>query len=83
MTSLEAIRSKIKGLYKSNPNIHVSVSTSHPRICLKNEPAVLKGVYPHIFQIEERSSGVPKCHTIQYTEVITKQIELVELNDNE
>ena len=61
----------------------MNISISHPKLILKNAPAVLKGVYPHIFQIEERSSGVPKCHIIQYTEIITKQIELVELNDIE
>ncbi len=83
MTLLDTIKSKIRGLYESNPNIHINVSISHPKVCLKNEPAVLKGVYPHIFQIEEHSSGYPKCHTVQYTDVITKQVEIVEMEDKE
>jgi len=42
---------------------------------------VIKGVYPHIFQIEERSSGSTKCHTLQYTDVLLHHIEIVEFGD--
>lgn len=79
MTTLDIIKSKIQKLYKTNPNIHINVSMTNPKISLNNEPAVIKGVYPHIFQIEERSNGSPKCHTLQYTEVLTKHIEILEL----
>lgn len=79
MTQLTIIKDKIKKLYKTNPNIHINVLMKRPNICLTNEPAIIKGVYPHIFQIEERSSGLSRCYTIQYTDVLTKCIEIVEI----
>lgn len=81
MTSLDIIKSKIQKLYKTNPNIHINVAITSPKANLKNEPVVIKGIYPHIFQIEERRSSSPKCHTIQYTEVLLHHIEIVELGE--
>ena len=79
MASLDVIKNKIKELYETNPNIHINVAMTHPSISLQNEPVIIKGVYPHIFQIEERRSGFPKQHTLQYTEVLTKSIEILEM----
>lgn len=78
MTSLERIRNSIQKLYDTHPDIRINVQMTHPKVNLKNEPVTIKGVYPHIFQIEERSSGYPKCHTLQYTDVLIKQIEILE-----
>jgi uncharacterized protein Veg len=50
-----------------------------PKICLSNEPAIIKGVYPHFFRIEEQSSGFSRCYTVQYADVLTKWIEIVEM----
>lgn len=79
MNALDVIKYKIKKLYNTNPNIHVNVSITRPKVVLKNEPATIKNIYPHIFQIEEHSSGTPRCHTLQYSDILTKQIEIVEL----
>ena len=79
MTSLDTIKAKIKRLYQTNPNIHITASIATPKTELKNELVKLKGVYPHIFQIEETTTGSARCHTIQYTEVLTKHIEILEL----
>lgn len=79
MTQLAIIKDKIKKLYKTNPNIHINVLMKRPNFCLMNEPAIIKGVYPHIFQIEERSCGFSRCYTFQYTDVLTKNIEIVEI----
>lgn len=81
MTSLDIIKSKIQKLYKTNPNIHINVAMTSPKVNFKNEPVVIKGVYPNIFRIEERSTGSPKCHTLQYTEVLLHHIEIVELGE--
>lgn len=81
MTSLDIIKSKIQKLYKTNPNIHINVAIAHPKLNLKNEPVVIKGIYPHIFQIEEKSSSSPKTHTLQYTDVLLHHIEIVELGE--
>jgi uncharacterized protein Veg len=79
MTQLAIIKDKIKKLYRTNPNIQINVLMKRPKVCLSNEPAVIKGVYPHIFRIEERSSGFTRCHTVQYADVLTKCIEIVEI----
>ena len=81
MNSLDIIKTKIQKLYKSNPHIHINVAMTNPRVSLNNEPVVIKGVYPHIFQIEEKSSGSPKTHTLQYTEVLLHHIEIIELRE--
>lgn len=81
MMSIETIKRKIKGLYESNPHIHINVFIQHGKALLENEPVLLKRVYPHIFQVESREGGVPKCHTIQYSALMTRQIEIVELKD--
>ena len=79
MTELNMIKKDILHLYKTNPNIHMDVSISRPKISLKNAKATITGIYPHIFQITENSSGVPKNHTIQYVDILTKNIAILEL----
>lgn len=82
MTSLDVIKIKIRKLYNTNPNIHINASITTPKLHLSNEPATIIGVYPHIFQIEESSSGFIKRHTIKYTDILTKQIEIKDLELN-
>ena len=82
MTELDIIKSKIKKLYETNPNIHINVSLTRPRVSFTCEPAIITGVYPNIFQIEEQSSGSKKCRTIQYTDVLINRIEILELSEN-
>lgn len=79
MSSLDLIKQKVGDLYRNNPKIHINVCISRPRTYLKNVSAVIKGVYPHMFRIEECSSGFPKYHTLQYVDILTEQVEIVEL----
>ncbi len=81
MNSIDIIKSKIKSLYETNPSIHVNVSLNTPKISFKNKPVLLIGVYPHVFRIEDRSGGRAELHTLQYVDVLTKNIEIVELKD--
>ena len=81
MAALDVIKSKIQNLYQTNPNIHINVAVTHPKVNRKNEPVVIRGVYPHIFQIEERSSGSPKLRTIPYTEVLLHYADILELEE--
>lgn len=80
MNSLDIIRTNIQKLYEIDPHIHINVSLSKPKVLLENQPVVITGVYPHIFQIEERSSGFRKTYSLQYTEVLLKHIEIIELS---
>ena len=81
MNALERIKRRIKHLYETNPQIHVNISRTHPKLDLKNDPAVITGVYPHVFRIEEYSTGEAQSHTLQYTDIFTKQLEIVEIGE--
>ncbi len=70
------IREKLK---KLNPEIHINVNLPKPKLNLKNEPVKITGIYAHIFQIEEYSTGVPVKYTLQYSDILIKRIEIIEL----
>ncbi|MBP3692397.1 MAG: hypothetical protein J6I80_04040 [Clostridia bacterium] len=79
--TLESIKADIKRLFESDPNIHIDVALTHPRFELEGDPVVIKGVYPHVFRIEESSSSAqPKCHTLQYADVLIGRIKILELS---
>ena len=75
---LQQIRQRISERYLSDPNIRINVSLRQPRLHLNNVPVKITGVYRHIFQIEEVSSGPPKRHALQYPDVLTHDIELLD-----
>ncbi len=79
MTALDAIKEKVKKRYEADPRVHISIAISHPRVHLKDDPAVIKAVYPHVFRVEELGSGA--CHTIQYADLLTGQIRIRELTE--
>lgn len=76
--SLQQIRKRILDRYRSNPKIRINVSITQPKLRLSNVPVEITGVYAHIFQIEETSSGQPKRHALQYTDVLTHNIEILD-----
>lgn len=76
---LQQIRQRISERYLSDPNIHINVSLRQPRLHLNDVPVRITGVYRHIFQVEEDSSGQPKRHALQYADVLTHDIELLNL----
>ena len=46
---------------------------------MNDVPVRITGAYRHIFQVEEDSSGQPKRHALQYADVLTHDIELLNL----
>lgn len=76
---LEQIRRRISERYRSDPNIRINVSLRQPRLHLSDVPVKITGVYRHIFQVEEDSSGQPKRHALQYADVLTHDIEILDL----
>ena len=76
---LQQIRQRISERYRSDPNIRINVSLRQPRLHLCDVPVRITGVYRHIFQVEEDSSGQPKRHALQYADVLTHDIELLDL----
>ena len=76
---LQQIRQRISERYPSNPNIRINVSLRKPKLNLNNISVRITGVYKHIFQIEETSSKSTKRYTLQYTDVLLHNIELLDL----
>lgn len=76
---LEMIRRDIARLYKTHPQVHVNVKTTSPRIQLENAPAVIRGVYRNLFTISETAAGQEKTHTLSYTDILTGEVEILEL----
>ena len=80
MNRIEWIKGVIKRLYETDPNIHVNVRITHPKVIVDGAPVKIIGVYRNIFQIEEYSSGRPIQHTFQYGDVLTGHIVIAELD---
>ena len=76
---LQQIRQRISERYRSDPNIRINVSLRQPRLHLNNVPVKITGVYRHIFQVEEDSSGQSKRHALQYADVLTHDIDLLDI----
>ena len=79
MSEIQQIRQRISDRYKSNPKIRINISISQPKLHLSNIPAKITGVYAHIFQIEETTDGQVRRHTMQYADVLTHNIEILDL----
>lgn len=79
MNSLDEIRVKIQKLYQINPKIRINVTLTRPKIDLKNEQVTITGVYPHIFQIEDKTGGITKNYTLQYSDILIGHIEILNL----
>ena len=62
-------------------HINLCYTMRHPKVSVRNEPAVIVGMYPNFFQIEERESGYPRRHTLQYNDVLMGRVEILELQD--
>lgn len=75
----EVIKKYILKLYKENPKIHVNVSITKPRIHLENVACEIKEVYPNLFIVEDLESDTKKRYTLNYIDVFTKQVEILEL----
>lgn len=78
MTQLDSIKRKVSYLYSTSPKIHINVSLYHPRLVLKNDLVEIKGVYKNIFCIEEYSTGTPRLHSLQYVDILTGNIEIID-----
>ena len=80
MSNIDYIKGEIERLYKTDPNVHVSVRLTHPRVEVENSPARIVGVYRNIFQIEENNRGTVSRHTFQYGEVLIGHVIILELD---
>lgn len=79
--TIETIRRDVRKLFETAPAIHVNVTMRHPKVSVQNGAAVITGVYPNIFQIEEKDNGYVQCHSVQYNDVLIGRVEILELQD--
>ena len=79
MSNVESRKSAITELYNNALSVHVNINTVRPKITVTNGEAVIKGVYANLFRIEERSLGCPRCHSIQYADVLIGKVQILEL----
>lgn len=80
MDSLEYIKNKIEHIYKTNPNIHVSMKLTHSRIIEEETPGVITGVYRKLFQVESICNGYITSRTYQYSDVLIGRVVIKELD---
>lgn len=78
MTALEIAKNRIESQYRTAPETYARIRMTHPKVELDRDRVTILGVYKNIFMIEEYTTGVPKKHTLQYTDVLTGQFSLVE-----
>ena len=71
--SVEAIRERIRTLYRTSPRIRISAAAAHSKVVQDSE-VTITGVYPHVFCVEELIGGTPQRHTFQYADIITRRI---------
>ena len=80
MNEIDFIKDGIKGLFETNPNVHVTLKLKRPKVIVEDSLAKIVGVYNNIFQLEEIGKEHPTRHTVLYTEVLTGNITVRELN---
>ncbi|MBQ9679248.1 MAG: hypothetical protein IJV48_01000 [Ruminococcus sp.] len=76
---LDIIKSKINRLYQTDPNIHVSVSSTNPRIDIHNQPAEIVGIYKNLFRIKVDDGTAKHFHTLQYTDLLINKVKISEV----
>lgn len=79
--TIDTIRKDIRRLFEENPHVHVNVTMRHPKVSVQNGAAVITGVYPNTFQLEETQSGFTQRHSVQYNDVLIGRVEVLELQD--
>lgn len=76
MSALDEIRRSIEQQYRLDPNIHISVSMTRPRIKIDNQQATITGVYPNFFQIEAQG----KSYMHKYVDILMKNVRINEIS---
>ena len=79
MTSADEIRRQIYLLYRVGRRIHITAPLGGAKTAIEKVEAHIVGVYPRLFLIEEQSGGTVKRHTFKYTDVLTSQVHIAEL----
>ncbi len=79
MTTLSLIKSQVMHLFKTNPNVHMDITSKNPRKNLTNVPAMITATYPSIFTALVKEDGVQRKYTFQYVDLLTNTLHIKEL----
>lgn len=75
---IQQVRQYLQGRLQRNPKLRVNVELSQPKIHMQDVTVTLTGVYAHIFEVEEATSGTKKRHTLQYADVLLRHIQILD-----
>ena len=75
MPTVREIRDQIRCQYEQNPRVRLSVQIPHTKVVQDTE-VVITGVYAHVFCVEEKMAGTVQRHAFQYTDVLTRRVEI-------
>jgi len=75
----DGIMARLKELYRSAPDIHVSISTTRPKLHVERAEAKLTGVYPHIFRLAIKGECGIQYYSHPYTDVLVGKVKIEEL----
>lgn len=76
-TSIYELKAKIEARFNTDPLIHINLNRTRKK--LKNLPVNIKSVHNHFFIVENSDNGYIARYTIQFGELLTKEIEILEL----
>ena len=80
--AISTLKKQITDLQQRNPNVHMDIKLTHPKLQLANAPARIEGVYNNLFAISEETSGSRRTHTLRYADVLIGQINIRELQED-
>lgn len=75
--TVDAVREQISAHFHQDPHVRITVQMPHSRLVQEVE-VVITGVYPHVFCVEEIVGGSVQRHSFQYTDVLTRRVEIIE-----
>lgn len=75
---IQKIKLMLQQRMEKNPKMRINVSLSQPKLHLEDVEVTITGVFSHIFQIEERDSGAPQRHTLQYSDILLQNIQILD-----
>ena len=81
MNQIDIVKRNIAALYKSHKVVHANIR--FPRHSRTEEQdllsIVINAVYANVFEVKDINSTRPQTYTFQYVDVITKEIDIKEM----
>lgn len=81
MNQIDIVKRNIAALYKSHKVVHANIRfPRHSRTEAQDLLSiVINAVYANVFEVKDINSTRPQTYTFQYVDVITKEIDIKEM----